>query len=323
MMMTHEEMSSFLEEYRDGVINEDDARKLAKVIRSGSDEAQWIVSELQFTGLLAQALESMDDESFARSFIERLAAERSAQKFTDEVVAKSTGAHPAVSPSDDESLSAGQIAGLATAGSDAKRETSKRRGRRKMLAIVLLLVVIAAIIVFSRGPTGALVATITEHVPGAVLLRGGAEASLNSDTRILAGDTVRVPNSGSASAEYADGSWVRLLEGAALSFAPDPLPSAMVNGKIAKPLVLHQGKLEAEFKPQTGARDVVIFTPHAIVEMGSGRVSLTLTPSSTRLDVMSGEVDVVRESDGLSTRVAPGNYTIISKGAAPAVQPRE
>jgi hypothetical protein len=322
-MMSQDEMSRFLEEYRDGVINEDDARKLAKIIRSGGDEAKWIVSELQFTGLLAQALESMDDESFARSFIERLAAERSAQKFTDEVVAKSTGAHPAVQPSEDESLTAGQIAGLATSGSDATRDDSKRGGRSKMLALVLGLVVVAAVIIFSAGPTGAPVATITEQVPGVVLLRGGEEGSVASKAPVLAGDTLRVPAGGSASAEYADGSWVRLLEGAALSFAPDPLPSAMVNGNLAKPLVLLHGKLEAEFKPQSGERDVAIFTPHAIVEMSGGRVSLALTPSSTRLDVTSGEVDIVRESDGLSTRVAPGHYTIISKGADPVVLPRE
>ncbi|MFT5127129.1 MAG: hypothetical protein ACI8W8_000730 [Rhodothermales bacterium] len=322
-MMSSEEMSRFLEEYRDGVINEDDARKLAKIIRSGGDEAKWIVSELQFTGLLAQALESMDDESFARSFIERLAAERTSQQFTDEVIAKSTGAHPAVKPSEDETLSAGQIAGLATAGSDAKRDDRAARGRKKMLVFVLLLVVVAAAIIFSSGPAGAPVATLTEHVPGVALLRGGTESEISAKSSILAGDTLRVPTSGSASAQYADGSWVRLLDGAALAFAPDPLPSSMVNGDLAKTLVLHHGKLEAEFKPQANTRDVAIFTPHAIVEMSGGRISLTLTQSSTRLDVIAGEVDIVREDDGLSTRVEPGHYTIISKGADPVVLPRQ
>jgi hypothetical protein len=322
-MMSREDMSRFLEEYRDGVINEDDARKLAKIIRSGSDEAQWVVSELQFSGLLAQALESMDDESFARSFIERLAAERSAQQFTDEVVAKSTGAHPALPPEDDDSLSAGQIAGLATAGNEARRDESPRRGRSKLLAVILIIVLALAVIVFSTNPVGTPVATVKEHVPGAVLLRGGTETNVAADAGILAGDTLRVPGGGSATAEYADGSWLRLLDGAALSFAPTPLPSAMVNGQIAKPVVLHNGKLEAEFKPQSAPGEVAIFTPQAIVEMNGGRVSLTLTPSSTRLDVSAGEVDIVRESDGLSTRVKPGHYTIISKGADPVVLPQE
>jgi ferric-dicitrate binding protein FerR (iron transport regulator) len=167
------------------------------------------------------------------------------------------------------------------------------------------------------------VATITENVPGVVLLRDGKESSVGSKAAILAGDTLRVPSTGSATAEFADGSWIRLLEGAALSFAPNPLPSAMLNGDLAKPLVLHQGKCEAEFKAQAGARDVAIFTPHAIVEMSGGRVTLTLTPSSTRLDVVAGEVDIVREDDGLSTRVEPGHYTIISKGADPVVLPRD
>ena len=80
--MNREEMSRFLEEYRDGVINEEDARKVASAIRDGGENAAWVLGELQFTGFLSQALDSMDDESFARSFIERLAAERSAKDFS-------------------------------------------------------------------------------------------------------------------------------------------------------------------------------------------------------------------------------------------------
>jgi hypothetical protein len=75
--MNPEELHRLIEEYRDGTISLADARRLADAIRADGKSAR----ELAFTGHLAQALEGADDESFARSFAERLRAEGGGSEF--------------------------------------------------------------------------------------------------------------------------------------------------------------------------------------------------------------------------------------------------
>jgi len=76
--MTPEELHRLVEEYRDGTISADDARRLAAAIRS--DRAS-VLRELSFSGHLGQALEDAGDEAFVRSFSERLNAERGGDEF--------------------------------------------------------------------------------------------------------------------------------------------------------------------------------------------------------------------------------------------------
>ncbi len=79
--MNLEEIHRLLEAYLDGTIGEDEARRLAAAIRAGGDEAAAIRLQLEFTGMLGQALEGTDDEAFARSLEERLRAERGEADF--------------------------------------------------------------------------------------------------------------------------------------------------------------------------------------------------------------------------------------------------
>jgi outer membrane biosynthesis protein TonB len=79
--MNPEELQVLIEEYRDGTITEVDARRLADAIRGDRDVAARVRRELAFTGHLAQAFEGDDDAAFARSFAERLNAERGSAEF--------------------------------------------------------------------------------------------------------------------------------------------------------------------------------------------------------------------------------------------------
>lgn len=79
--MSPEELHVLIEEYRDGTITPADARRLADAIRADGDTAARARKALEYAGFAAQAFEADDDESFVRSFGERLEAERAGAEF--------------------------------------------------------------------------------------------------------------------------------------------------------------------------------------------------------------------------------------------------
>jgi hypothetical protein len=76
--MTPEELHRLVEQYREGSISVEDAKRLAAAIRADGPAVR---RELAFLGHLGQALEGSDDEAFVRSFSERMNAERSSDEF--------------------------------------------------------------------------------------------------------------------------------------------------------------------------------------------------------------------------------------------------
>ena len=170
--MNREEMSRFLEEYRDGVINEEDARKVASAIRDGGENAAWVLGELQFTGFLSQALNSMDDESFARSFIERLAAERSAKDFSRDVISAATGQHRAVGPQGELPF------GLASNALESKEQREARAKRTKKWQYIAATVgLIGIVVVLDLIPSSVddRMGTLSEITTGVSLIRHNRE----------------------------------------------------------------------------------------------------------------------------------------------------
>src|SRR5579864_236612 len=79
--MRHEDLHVLIEQYRDGTIGREDARSLADAIRGDPMIADRVRFELGFSGHLAQAIEGDDAEGFARSFAERVSAERASAEF--------------------------------------------------------------------------------------------------------------------------------------------------------------------------------------------------------------------------------------------------
>lgn len=79
--MNSEEIHRLVEEYREETLSAADARRLAEAIRADAGVAAAVRQELEFSGHLAQALDGTGDEAFARSFAERLSAERGRDEF--------------------------------------------------------------------------------------------------------------------------------------------------------------------------------------------------------------------------------------------------
>ncbi|HVE40472.1 MAG TPA: FecR family protein, partial [Planctomycetota bacterium] len=81
--MNPEEIHRLVEEYRDGTIPAADARRLADAIRRDPAVAAAVRKALAFSGHLGQAVDAAGDDSFARSFAERLQAERGGAEFVN------------------------------------------------------------------------------------------------------------------------------------------------------------------------------------------------------------------------------------------------
>lgn len=314
--MNKDEMVRFLEEYRDGVINEENARAVAAVIRDGGDDARWILDELHFTGLLAQALDSMDDESFARSFIERLAAERGSKAFSEQVISRSTGEHPAVG-------SQGHVpsGSLLTQASDSVEGRSRDKKKTTMLSYVLGLVVVVVVFLFLPQSHPSDVGQLSSVGEGVELVRKQVEQAVAKGTRLQHGDLLRVPVIGEARVLLNDESWLHLSTGASVTFAPElPGDAKFGDADPANTFSVLQvsGVVEALLTPRS--KDALLVTPHGVAESKEGRFSLTVTPSSTLLAVESGTVIMTRRGDGQSLPVKAGETLIVSPGEPMLVQ---
>jgi len=79
--MSPEDLAWLVDGYRDGTISREDAGQLVAVIQAGGEESRRVLRELEFEGILAQALEESDDEGFLRSLNERIAAEQEESAF--------------------------------------------------------------------------------------------------------------------------------------------------------------------------------------------------------------------------------------------------
>jgi ferric-dicitrate binding protein FerR (iron transport regulator) len=79
--MKPEDLHRLVEEYRDGTISDADARALAEAIRRDPAVAAAVHRARAFSGQLGQAVDAAEDEVFARSFAERLQAERGRTEF--------------------------------------------------------------------------------------------------------------------------------------------------------------------------------------------------------------------------------------------------
>jgi len=324
--MNREEMSRFLEEYRDGVINEEDARKVASAIRDGGENAAWVLGELQFTGFLSQALNSMDDESFARSFIERLAAERSAKDFSRDVISAATGQHRAVGPQGELPF------GLASNALESKEQREARAKRTKKWQYIAATVgLIGIVVVLDLIPSSVddRMGTLSEITTGVSLIRHNREVLPHKKDKqiiltrgdfIMRGDVLRVPAADSARIRISEKSWINLYNGAAAVFAPNLPGETRVRAEDRENLILllTEGILEALLEPRS--QPVILATPHTIAESKEARFTVTVTRSTSVVSVESGRVVITRRSDGQSAILTAGKTTYVSAGGALLVE---
>ncbi len=124
---------------------------------------------------------------------------------------------------------------------------------------------------------------------------------------LLSGQGVRAAGKGSSAVLcFLDGTRIEL--GADTSLRD-------LGGKV-KGGFLDQGMLAADVVKQAAGSPAVFRTPQARAEVLGTRLTLAVSPGSTRLDVSQGRVRLVRERDGASVDVTPGYFAVVAPGAS-------
>jgi hypothetical protein len=136
----------------------------------------------------------------------------------------------------------------------------------------------------------------------------GARSPLAAGHVLVAGEGIETSGKGAqAVLEYADGT--RVVLGADTGLA-------RLEHRGGKRVVLTQGVLAAEVAKQPADEPMVFATPNAEARVLGTRLTIVVTPASTRLEVREGRVRLVRSSDGASVEVGPDHFAVAAKGTA-------
>ena len=128
---------------------------------------------------------------------------------------------------------------------------------------------------------------------------------------IVAGTGLVTAGNGSqAVVEYPDGTRLALGVETRLAFPPN----------AARKIEVHEGTLAAYVTRQPEGAEAIFVTPHAEARVLGTRLTLRVTPASTRLDVKEGRVRLSRREDGASVDVGAGQYAVAGRGAPLAVR---
>jgi hypothetical protein len=299
----HKKLAVWLDEYRDGYISEEAAAELSELIRARDDAARWIMDELAFHGTLSQTFHDVDQESFVRGFVERLAAE--ADPADAERIAKSstTQARAIRDQQEESSLKATLASFFFGSGSDGAESATL-----PLRTILVAMLCIAGLIMFIRPlllPD--VVATLTDSTPGVVIHRNSARLLPEKSMRLRSGDGIRVPRDGSASLVLKDAVVVTVSNDSAVTLL------APGEGSNLPSLKLLAGELEGNVKDADGGA-LHVTTPHATAQSSEGRMLLSVTTASTRVESQGGDLTVIRQSDGERVIVPAAHYVIVVPG---------
>ncbi|HVE39627.1 MAG TPA: FecR family protein [Planctomycetota bacterium] len=145
----------------------------------------------------------------------------------------------------------------------------------------------------------------TEVIVARVVKTEGDVRGAASD--VAAGGGLETGSRSSAQLVYPDGTRFELGAQTALADIVD------VAGK-GKGLRLERGTLTADVVRQPQGQPVILRTPHAELLVLGTTFRVTLENASTRLDVMSGKVRMLRLTDGKSVDVISGQYAVAGAG---------
>lgn len=367
--MTPDEIHRLLEAYLDGTIGEAEAHRLAGAVRGGGAEAATLLRELEFTGLLGQALEDAGDEAFLRSLEERrraregeadfiraferrarrravrrrLASWRERPSFLAAAAAVlllvlgiaavllRTPAPPALPAPPADTPAAVAESGPPTppapptllpptespAPPEPSVEVSPSRERVPEPLPVPLeepvfppsrLEVAESVPSPLPEPTRPAPLLVLQEVLGQVfVLNARGRVPARKGEEISAGQGLVIPDpSGRGVLLFEDGTRLEVHGGAWIRDFFDPARPSV------KRVVMTQGVVEAEVKPQSADRPMVFATPHAEVRVLGTSLRLSVDAAATLLEVRSGRVRLLRE--GRAADVAAGQYAIAGPG---------
>ena len=78
--MNDQDVNTLLDAYRDGTLNDEDAKRLATMLKQDNEETALVMEELTFQRLLSEALSDTGSKRFVKSLLERLSAENEESK---------------------------------------------------------------------------------------------------------------------------------------------------------------------------------------------------------------------------------------------------
>lgn len=161
-------------------------------------------------------------------------------------------------------------------------------------------------------PTRPAVAALARAEGGVFLLGPEGRRPASQGQEIPAGAGLETAGNGSqAVVEYPDGTRLALGIQTRLALLKGP----------GRAIEVHEGTLAAHVTRQPVGAEAVFVTPHAEARVLGTRLTLRVTPASTRLDVREGRVRLSRREDGASADVGAGQYAVASRGTPPVARP--
>lgn len=146
---------------------------------------------------------------------------------------------------------------------------------------------------FGREP----LATV-ERADGSVLLTAGeTDSAVSRGQPVAAGHQFTTPAGGTLELRFPDNTLVTIGADSQVTIDSDP----QTGGKL---LHVERGELFAEVQKQRLGRPMVFATPQAWATVLGTRLRLTVDDRATRLDVIEGQVELRRRSDGQSLLVS-------------------
>jgi ferric-dicitrate binding protein FerR (iron transport regulator) len=288
--MKREEMAALLDAYRDGDIAEADAGRLAEVIRERGEASRQVLGELETDGLIGQALDHTDSESFVRGFWERHRAEQDGEHFVHDFEEKRAG--------------------------DSALQT-RTRTRRAWITTAAAVCVVALLAVAGRSwlrPHSHAVAHLQEARGEVFIIRGGVDQRIDAaSTALRSGDGFRVTGEESFAA-------IVFADGTRLEFGEDTVVTHVAEDRATgKRVVLSEGFFTASVAKQPAGKPMVLATPNSEVVVLGTTFSLSVGTAVTHLETQSGNVRLKRSSDGRSVEVPAGFDAIVANGSEPLV----
>ncbi len=161
-------------------------------------------------------------------------------------------------------------------------------------------------------------AATIDRVQGEVYaLVGGARVAARADFRLVADEGLETVGKGSqAVLEYHDGTRVVLGADTLLSRVTDHAAGTPAQGKR---ITVERGVVAAQVAKQPAAGPMIFATPHAEARVLGTRLSLHVTPASTRCEVKEGRVRFSRLEGG-SVELNADQFAVAGKGIALSVK---
>lgn len=164
------------------------------------------------------------------------------------------------------------------------------------------------------APAALPVIATVDHIEGGVFgLVDGRRVALKSGHKLVAGDSLETTGkAGQAVVEFPDGT--RLVLG-----ADTLVDSIRVAG--GKQVSLKKGVLAAQVAKQPADEPMSFATATAEARVLGTRLTLSVTPTSTRLEVREGKVRITRKDDNASVDVTTEHVVVAGKGLSMTPKP--